>query len=202
MRVGLAAVFVVAAVLMGFRGVAWCGGGEGAGRVVFAKPVVGLALFGHEETALLQVECERVAGWLARRAAVDLTLGVLGGSGEAVEQGRRMLALAMYLDPANALAARVADRWVDGKDPELAGPDENLRVFTDFLVRVSERKAANPGAAGRQALLARFLVRLAADVDPGNEEAVYRSERQDREGQGPPWKSLLAGRLGGGRLRR
>lgn len=201
MRVGLAAV-VLAFVLMGTREVAWCGSGEGSSRVVFVKPVLGRALFSHEETALLQVECERVAGWLARRAAVDLTLGVLGGSGAAVERGRRMLALAMHLDPANVLVARVADRWGDGKDPELAGPDENLRVFTDFLVRVSERKAANPEAAGRQALLARFLVRLAADVDPGNEEAVYRSERQDREGQGPPWKSLLAGRLGGGRSRR
>lgn len=201
MRVGLAAV-VVAVFLLGPRELAWGGNAEGAGRVVFAKPVVGRALFSHEETALLQVECERVAGWLARRAAADLTLGVLGGSGEAVERGRRMLALAMHLDPANALVARVADRWVDGKDPELSGPDENLRVFTDFLVRVSERKAANPEAAGRQALLARFLVRLAADVDPGNEEAVYRSERQDREGQGPPWKSLLAGRLASGRDRR
>jgi hypothetical protein len=66
-------------------------------------------------------------------------------------------------------------------------------------MRAADRKAADPGAAERQALLARFLIRLAADADPENAEAVYRSERQDREGLGPPWKSLLAGRLAGSR---
>jgi hypothetical protein len=81
-RVGLAAV-VLAFVLMGTREVAWCGSGEGSSRVVFVKPVLGRALFSHEETALLQVECERVAGWLARRAAVDLTRGGRGGGGGA-----------------------------------------------------------------------------------------------------------------------
>ena len=69
MRAGLAAMVVVV-LMMGSWEVAWCGSGEGAGRVVFAKPVVGRALFSHEETALLQVECERVAGWLARRRTV------------------------------------------------------------------------------------------------------------------------------------
>jgi hypothetical protein len=100
------------------------------------------------------------------------------------------------IDTMKASVARAALRWNEGQSPNLPPPDENLRVLTDFLVRAAERKSSSPATSDRQALLARFLVRIAADADPLNESAVHRSELNDRNGLGPPWRSLMAGRLG------
>ena len=162
----------------------------------FAQPKIRLAIFTHELTALLQPECERIATWLARYAATSLSTAILSGNTDAAESARRLLTLALHLDPGNASVARAALRWNEGQSPDLPPADENLRVLTDFLVRAAERKSSTPATTARQALLARFLIRIAADADPLNESAVHRSELNDRNGLGPPWRSLMAGRLG------
>ena len=162
----------------------------------FPQPKIRLAIFTHELTALLQPECERIATWLARYAAASLSPAILSGNTDAAESARRLLTLALHLDPGNASVARAALRWNEGQSPDLPPADENLRVLTDFLVRAAERKSSTPATTARQALLARFLIRIAADADPLNESAVHRSELNDRNGLGPPWRSLMAGRLG------
>ena len=162
----------------------------------FPQPKIRLAIFTHELTALLQPECERIATWLARYAATSLSPAILSGNTDAAESARRLLTLALHLDPGNASVARAALRWNEGQSPDLPPADENLRVLTDFLVRAAERKSSTPATTARQALLARFLIRIAADADPLNESAVHRSELNDRNGLGPPWRSLMAGRLG------
>ena len=164
----------------------------------FVRPRIDAALFTHEHTALLAPECGRIATWLARHAAATLTDRVLAGDAAAIEEGRRLLALALHLEPGNAAAVQTGLRWTDGKRPELPPPAENLRVFSDFLVSAAARTPTGSGTAvlERHALLGRFLVAIAADADPDNSGAVAAAERQARRGKGPPWRALVAGRLG------
>jgi hypothetical protein len=162
----------------------------------FVRPSIPAALFTPDKTGLLEPECERIASFLARYAAQKYTAAVLRGDAEAMTKGRLLLSISQHLMPMNAVAVHCATRWMDHKDPNLAPPDENLRVFSGFLLSAAKRQAAKPAPA-REAL-ARVLTRLAADIDPENEDAVYASEIQDRDGKGPPLKELLNGTLGSG----
>lgn len=160
----------------------------------FVRPNVPAALFTHEKTALIEPECERIASFLARHAAQQFTAAVLRGNAEARSQGRLLLTVSLHLQPLNASAVHCGQRWADGKAPTLPPPDENLRLFSSFLLSAARRQADKPAPA-REAL-ARILIRLAADLDPENEDAVFASEVQDRDGLAPPLRELLEGTLG------
>jgi hypothetical protein len=167
---------------------------EDHAKRAFVRPNVPVARFTHEKTALLEPECERIASFLARYAAEKLTDEVLEGSAPALARGRLLLAVSLHLQPLNAPAVHCGLRWLDGKRPTLPPPGEDVRVFSNFLLSAAKRQADKPSPA-RDAL-ARTLVRLAADIDPENEDAVYASELQDRAGKSPPLRELLDGTLG------
>jgi hypothetical protein len=167
--------------------------GEGE-RKVFVRPLVPVALFTPEKTALLEPECERIASFLARYAAEKLTDDVLNGSATARARGRLLLTVSMHLQPMNPSAVHCGLRWLDGQRPSLPPPGEPLRVFSNFLLSAAQRQSDKPAPA-REAL-ARVLIRLAADLDPENEDAIYASELQDRDGKAPPLRELLDGTLG------
>jgi hypothetical protein len=161
------------------------------GRTTFAKPKVPVALFTHEKTALLAPECERIASFLARYAAARHTAGILRGDRKAMNQGRLLLTVSLHLAPLNAAAVHGANAWSEGEAPKLPPPGEDLRLFTNFLLSAAQRQAGEAGTA--REVLARVLIRLAADLDPENEDAIYASERQDRDGKAPPLRELLEG---------
>ncbi|HWB05953.1 MAG TPA: hypothetical protein VG796_23225 [Verrucomicrobiales bacterium] len=167
-----------------------------AQKRTFVRPNVPAALFTPEKTALLEPECERIASFLARYAAEKYTAGVLRGEATAVSQGRLFLTISLHLQPLNASAVHCTTRWIDGKEPSLPAPGDNLRVFSGFLLSAAKRQA-DKSTPAREAL-GRILTRLAADLDPGNEDAVYASEIQDRDDKTPPLKELLSGTLGRG----
>jgi len=160
----------------------------------FVRPRVPVPLFTHEKTALLELECERIASFLARYAAERLTDDVLKGSAAAQARGRLLLAVSQHLQPMNPAAIHCGLRWLDGQRPALPPPGEDVRVFSGFLLSAAKRQS-DKSAPAREAL-ARILVRLAADIDPENEDAIYASERQDRAGKSPPLRELLDGTLG------
>ena len=165
--------------------------GDEARALKFARPRVPVALFTPEHTALLEPECERIATFLARYAARHCTPGVLQGEPGVVARGRLLLTVSLHLQPLNASATHCATRWLDGQAPALPPEEENLRVFSSFLLSAANREDTKQGKA--QALLSRVLRRLAADLDPGNEAAVLASEVQDRDGKAPPLRDLLSG---------
>jgi|GEM_PF-4826996 len=164
------------------------------GKRAFVRPYVPVARFTPEKTALLEPECERIATFLARYAAEKLTDDVLKGSTAARARGRLLLAVSQHLQPMNPSAVHCGLRWLDGQRPSLPPPGEPLRVFSNFLLSAAKRQANKPGPA-REAL-ARILIRLAADIDPESDDAVYASEVQDRDGKAPPLRELLEGTLG------
>jgi hypothetical protein len=163
------------------------------GKAAFARPKVPAALFTHEKTALLAPECERIASFLARHAAAEFTAGILRGDAKARNQGRLLLTVSLHLAPLNAPAVHCANAWSEARAPKLPPPGEDLRLFTNFLLSAAQRQAGEPGTA--RDVLARVLIRLAADLDPENEDAIYASELQDRAGKAPPLRELLEGTL-------
>ena len=162
----------------------------------FVRPKVPVALFTHDKTALLEPECERIATFLARYAAEKYTAGVLRGEASARAQGRLLLTISQHLQPLNASAIHVGLHWLDGREPNLPPPGEDLHLFAAFLLSAAQRQADKP--APTRETLARIFIRLAADLDPQNEDAVYASEHQDHDGKAPPLRELLAGTLGKG----
>jgi hypothetical protein len=169
---------------------------EAPARKTFVRPRVPEALFTPEKIALLQPECERIAVYLARRAAEKYTEGVLRGDAAAMTGGRLLLTVSLHLQPLNGSAVLCASRWMDGKAPSLPPPSEDPRGFSNFLLSAARRQAGNAGPA-REAL-GRILTFLAADLDPANEDAIYECEIQDRDHKAAPLKELLEGTLGRG----
>ncbi len=163
------------------------------GKPAFAKPKVPAALFTHEKTALLAPECERIASFLAKHAAERFTPGILRGDRAAMREGRLLLTVSLHLAPLNAAAVHCADAWSEGRAPRLPAAGENLRVFSGFMLRAAQRQEGEPGSA--REVLGRVLIRLAADLDPKNEDAIYASEMQDLAGKAPPLRELLDGTL-------
>lgn len=157
----------------------------------FIKPKVPVPLFTPAKTALLEVECERIALFLARQAAEKYTAAVLRGEREAMSEGRLMLTISLHLMPLNASAVHCSDCWAEGKSPSLPPPGEDMRAFSSFLLMAAQRQGGEAGSA--RETLGRVLNRLAADYDPKNEDAVYASEMQDRAGKAPPLRELLEG---------
>ncbi len=160
----------------------------------FVRPKVPAALFTHEKTALLEPECERIASFLARYAAREYTAAVLRADVPARSHARLLLTVSLHLKPLNAPAVHCGQRWADGQSPNLPPPGENLRVFSNFLLSAAMRQTDKPARA--REVLARILIRLAADLDPENEDAILASELQDRDGHSPPLRELLEGTLG------
>lgn len=159
----------------------------------YLRAKVPIPLFTPDRTALLGSECERIAGYLVRHAAVTFTDGVLKGNAAARTKARLYLAVSLHLQPGNAAVEHCELRWLDGKKPSLPAPGEPPGTLSVFLLSAAKRQADKAGSPSDA--LSLVLVRLAADLDPANEEAVYASERQDRDGKSPPLQELLAGTL-------
>lgn len=157
----------------------------------FTRPRVPEALFTPAHTALLEPECERIATYLARFAARHCTEGVLKGDPRTIGRARLLLTVSLHVQPLNASAVHCSTRWLDGKSPALPPEEDNLRVFSAFLLTIANREGIKAGAG--QDLLARVFRRLAADLDPENEAAVLASEVQDRDGKAPPLLNLING---------
>jgi hypothetical protein len=75
----------------------------------FVRPKVPVPLFTHQKTALLEVECERIAAFLARHAAEKYTAAVLRHDREATAEGRLLLTISLHLAPGNGGAVHCAD---------------------------------------------------------------------------------------------
>ncbi len=187
---------IVLAALLGTAGpgAADTPGGETAKPKPFIRPNVPESLFIPEKTALLQPECERIATFLARYAAEKYTAGVLKGDASAMTKGRLLLAISQHLQPMNGSAVHCASRWMDGKEPSLQAPTDDLRQFSNFLLSAARRQADKPGKE-REAL-GRVLIYLAAELYPANGEAIYACEIQDRDHKAAPLKEILNGTLG------
>jgi len=139
-----------------------------------------------QDLVMLGSERDEYASNLAAYAANEITEN--NASIAAINHARRFLALAMHLSPRNKQALVTQFQLSKGLLPEKSPGDYSPPVFARLLLTRGQLLEKQP--AGENTLLAHYLIQLAAEIDPRNEDAVYASEIM-RLDQGPPdWDKL------------
>lgn len=114
----------------------------------------------------------------ATNLAVIASNGVAAAkaSPASLAHARRMLALALQLSPRNKRAVVANFQLAKGILPEITDSTYSPQVFARLILTRGQLLAKQEGADN--ALLARYFIQLAAELDPKNEDAVYASEVQ------------------------
>lgn len=111
------------------------------------------------------------------------------GTDEAtMSQARRILALALHLSPRNRQAVVTQFQLGKGILPEKTEADYSPQVLARLLLTRGKLLLQQP--EGENSLLGRFLITLATEIDPHNQDAVYASELIRIDHGTPDWKVL------------
>lgn len=124
------------------------------------------------DLVMLDAERDEYATNLAAYAANSIIEG--GASLASVNQGRRILALALHLSPRNRQAVVTQFQLAKGILPEKAQGDYSPQVLARLLLTRGQLLLQQE--EGENRTLGRFLIQLSAEIDPRNEDAVYASE--------------------------
>ena len=147
-----------------------------AQKFQYDPPKIARPLFDKNLT-MLDRERGEYATNLATYAA-NLVAGQ-NASKESLAKARRLLALAMHLDPRNRKALVVDFQLQKGVLPEKSKTTYTAGALARLLFARGEllKREADP----QNKLLARAFVELASEMDPHNEDAVYACALQRRE---------------------
>jgi hypothetical protein len=126
------------------------------------------------DLGMLDTEREEYATNLANLAAN--AVAAAKASPASLADARRMLALALQLSPRNRRAVVVNFQLGKGILPETADTEYSAQVFARLLLSRGQLLEKQGGEDNLE--LARYFLRLAAELDPKNEDAVYASEVQ------------------------
>jgi hypothetical protein len=111
-----------------------------------------------------------------------------GASLASVKQARRILALSLHLSPRNKQAVVIQFQLAKGIVPEKADGDYSPEVLARLLLTRGQLLLQQ--AEGENRVLARYLIQLAAEIDPRNEDAVYASEMIRLDTGSPDWTPI------------
>jgi len=138
------------------------------------------------DLVMLDAERDEYATNLAAYAANAIAED--GASMASVKQGRRILALALHLSPRNRQAVVTQFQLTKGIVPEKAVGDYSPQVLARLLLTRGQLLLQQE--EGENRTLARYLIQLAAEIDPRNEDAVYASEMIRLDTGAPDWTPL------------
>jgi hypothetical protein len=138
------------------------------------------------DLVMLDAERDEYATNLAAYAAS--TIATNGASLASVKQGRRILALALHLSPRNKQAVVIQFQLAKGIVPEKADGGYSPQVLARLLLTRGQLLLQQ--AEGENRVLARYLIQLAAEIDPRNEDAVYASEMIRLDTGSPDWTPI------------
>lgn len=135
---------------------------------------------------MLDTERDEYATNLAAYAAN----GILANKADeaSLTRARRILAVALNLSPRNRLAVVTQFQLGKGILPSKTDADYSPQVLARLLLTRGKLLLQQP--QGENTLLARYLITLAVEIDPRNEDAVYSSELIRIEHGAPDWKAL------------
>ncbi len=136
-------------------------------------PKITKSLFSND-LGMLDPEREEYATNLAHFAASQITSSK--ATATSLTEGRRVLALALHLSPRNKRALVVNFQLSKNILPEVVQGSYSPQVLARLLLTRGELLEKQGGTENKQ--LARYFIRLAASMDPKNEDAVYASEIQ------------------------
>lgn len=138
------------------------------------------------DLVMLDAERDEYATNLA--AYVANSIAEEGASMASVKQGRRILALALHLSPRNRQAVVTQFQLAKGIVPEKVRGDYSPQVLARLLLTRGQLLMQQEEGENRG--LARYLIQLAAEIDPRNEDAVYASEMIRIDTGGLDWSPL------------
>ena len=138
------------------------------------------------DLVMLDSERDEYATNLAAYAAN--TIAIEGASIASVKQGRRVLALALHLSPRNKQAIVTQFQLTKGIVPEKTDGDYSPQVLARLLLTRGQLLLQQE--EGENRALARYLIQLAAEIDPRNEDAVYASEMIRLDSGAPDWTPI------------
>ncbi|QTN31717.1 hypothetical protein HZ994_05050 [Akkermansiaceae bacterium] len=138
------------------------------------------------ELVMLNTERDEYATNLAAYAANRIVAEK--ASAASTGQARRIIALALHLSPRNRQAVVTQFQLAKGIMPEKTEADYSPQVLARLLLTRGQLLLQQ--AEGENTLLGHFLITLAAEIDPHNEDAVYASELIRIDHGTPDWKTL------------
>ena len=138
------------------------------------------------DLVMLDAERDEYATHLAAYAASMIATD--GASMPSVRQGRRILALALHLSPRNKQAVVIQFQLAKGIVPEKVDGDYSPQVLARLLLTRGQLLLQQ--VEGENRILARYLIQLAAEIDPHNEDAVYASEMIRLDTGAPDWAPI------------
>ena len=150
------------------------------------KPLSIKASLFSQDLVMLDSERDEYASNLAAYAANEIT--EKNASSAAITHTRRVLALAMHLSPRNKQALVTQFQLSKGLLPEKVSGDYSPAVLARLLLTRGQLLEKQP--VGENSLLAHYLIQLAAEIDPRNEDAVYASEIMRLDKGSPDWDRL------------
>jgi len=138
------------------------------------------------DLVMLDAERDEYATNIAAYAANTIVTD--GASMASVKQGRRILALALHLSPRNKQAIVIQFQLGKGIVPEKVNGEYSPQVLARLLL--TRGQILLQQVEGENRMLARYLIQLAAEIDPRNEDAVYASEMIRFDMGAPDWTLL------------
>lgn len=141
-----------------------------------------------QEIVMLDSERDEYATNLAAYAANEISQS--GASIASVARGRKVLALAMHLSPRNKQALVTQFQLSKGIIPKKTESDYSPEVFARLLLTRGQLLQQQP--EGENTVLAHYLIQLAAEIDPRNDDAVYASEVIRLDSGGLDWEKLAS----------
>lgn len=107
-----------------------------------------------------------------------------------LEEGYRVIALALQLSPRNKRAVVLNFQLSKGVLPEPSESNYSPQVLARLVLTRGQLLAKQAGRENSH--LARFFIQLAAEMDPKNEDAVYASELQRLDHGAVDWASITS----------
>ncbi len=141
-----------------------------------------------QDLVMMGSERDEYASNLAAYAANRISES--GASPDSLTQARRLLALAMQLSPRNKQAVVTQFQLAKGIVPEKTVADYSPKVLARLLL--TRGQLLSQQAEGENTALAHYLIQLAAEIDPRNEDAVYASEILRIDKGAPDWSKLTS----------
>jgi len=110
-------------------------------------------------------------------------------SQESLDFSRQVIALALHLSPRNRRAVVLNFQLEKGLMPETLEPKYSDKSLAHLFMMRAEQLFGQQGEANQ--LLSRYLISLAATIDPHNEDAVYAFQMQEIDKGAVSWALLL-----------
>ncbi len=142
------------------------------------------------DLGMLDTEREEYATNLAKLAANSVAAAK--ASPASLADARRMIALALQLSPRNKRAMVVNFQLGKGILPEKSETTYSAQVFARLILTRGQLLEQQGGEDNL--MLARYFTRLAAELDPKNEDAVYASEVQRMDLGEVDWSAITDSR--------